>query len=128
MQVRDNEAPEDYFYVSGLCFSMTPFFLFLELRGAQMAWDWSGADTPMPGLRDPAGISAIIRQSVLMSQDTWQRDTRDSCDNVNSNISWLFCCKVSPMCQYWEIVSEEIDINKWQSTFSFQLTPRLSTF
>ena len=63
-----------------------------------MAWDWSGADTPMPGLRGPAGISDIIRQSVLMSQDTWQRDTRDSCDNVNSNISLLFCAavKVSP--------------------------------
>ena len=72
-------------------------FSSIENRAVQMAWDWSGADTPMPGLWTGLGIWDIIRQSVPASQDTWQRDKRDSCDNVNSNISLLFCGgKVSP--------------------------------
>ena len=41
MQVRDNEAPEDYFYVSGLCFSMTPFFSRIERSADGLGLIWS---------------------------------------------------------------------------------------
>ena len=80
---------------------MTPFLL----KATQMAWDWSRVDTPMPGLR--VGISDIIRQSVLMSHDTWQRDIV-TVVTMSTQIS-LYCSATRcrhKMCQYWEIVSE----------------------
>ena len=88
-----------YSAVSQVCYSMTPFFFFLNREqssadGLRLIWSRYAHARPLwTGL----GIWDIIRQSVPASQDTWQRDKRDSCDNVNSNISLLFCGgKVSP--------------------------------
>ena len=72
-------------------FSMTPFLL----RAAQMAWDWSGLDTPMAGL-----WGRYLRHyqtkcpRVTRHMTAWQAGQLWQCQLKYLLI--VLCCKVSP--------------------------------